>query len=161
MAEGGDTIAIAPDTLKELISEAIGNYINNEGNINTNIANSVILVPVLIGSRWKRAITFLASGTRTTSGSGDYVDVSDVFSLSICVNVTAVSGTSPSLTVKIIALDEISGSERVIGEIDDITDVGSYFVDISPVNYRKVKVYYDISGTLPSFTFSVTAQGST
>jgi len=130
--------------------------------IKINLANTEILQPVQKGSTWKRAITLLASGARTASGTGSTIPVDDIIGMDICIAVTAVSGTTPALTVYIEGEDEITGNWKTLwSNSTAYSAVTVDWAEIEPLRFRNIRVRWVISGTSPSFTFSVTAQAYT
>ena len=98
----------------------------------------------------------LASGARTASGEGASTDLSNTKELIVTLDVTAASGTTPTLDVKIQhSPDGVKWS-----------DLGTAFaqktgvareVKVFTQYHRYVKAVYTIAGTSPSFTFSVEA----
>ncbi len=98
----------------------------------------------------------LASGSRTASGEGSSTDLENTRELIVTLDVSAASGTSPTLDVKIQhSPDGVKWS-----------DLGTAFaqktgvareVKVFTQYHRYVKVVYTIAGTSPSFTFSVEA----
>ena len=125
--------------------------------IKINIANTDIVQAVQVVSKWKRAITLLASGARDASGEGSTIPVDDVDSMDICIEVTAVSGTTPALTVYIQGEDEITGNWKTLwSNSTAYSAVTVDWAEIDPLRFRNIRVKWDISGG--TFTFSVTAQ---
>lgn len=106
--------------------------------------------------------TLLASAARTTSGQSPEVFArGPVTGLVIEVNVSALSGTSPSLTLDLE--DTFDGSTwNKVADVDSaaITATG---VTVKRVDLRgtpcteRLRVNYTIAGTSPSVTFSVKA----
>lgn len=100
--------------------------------------------------------TFLASAARTTSGdSSTVVDLGAYSAGNVFIDVTAVSGGSPSMTVTFQSCpdttvanchDHTSGSA--------ITATGKQLLKVNNFG-RYVLIKYAITGTTPSFTFSV------
>jgi hypothetical protein len=105
-----------------------------------------------------RAITLLPSAARTTSGNGDGSSAAAEFREgNVLLDITAVSGTSPSLTATIetsadgsnwFAHTAFSAKTAAGKDVLKLANLGSY-----------VRVSYTISGTSPSFTFSVVLDG--
>jgi hypothetical protein len=101
--------------------------------------------------------TVVPSAARTTSGNSSAIPV-HAGTLGIGLAVTAVSGTSPSMTVNIEW--SYDGTNFAVGETTD----GFAAITANKVTNRAVTVrapYYrlawTITGTTPSFTFSATA----
>ena len=105
-----------------------------------------------------RAITLLPSAARTTSGSGDGSSAAAAFrEANVLLDITAVSGTSPSLTVTLetsadgtnwFAHTAFAAKTAAAKDALKLANLGSY-----------VRASYTISGTSPSFTFSVVLDG--
>lgn len=108
------------------------------------------------GNRYTRgedAANTVASGARTANGNSGTLDASGFSQLAAYLNVTAVSGTTPSMTV-------------TVEESHDGTTwrtVGSFAAKTAVSNERKsfsiAESYYrytwTITGTTPSFTFTI------
>lgn len=106
----------------------------------------------------------VASGTRTTDGDSGAIYIKDGYSrLATMLNVSAVSGTSPSLTVYVEIRDPVSGSWYVIGQFTPQTGISGELICIGAGGDTKfvagdtIRVRWTITGTTPSFTFSVGA----
>lgn len=104
-------------------------------------------------------IEVLKSGTRTADGEGSTVTVLNRFNQAegnrnakFYLNVSAASGTSPFMTVFIVAT--INGTDFTIGSFTDAISTGQKTIDVDNCP-DEVKVGFDISGTNPSFTFDV------
>lgn len=99
----------------------------------------------------------LASAARTTNGNGSPVDSiagndnigEDV---RVFVDVTAVSGTTPSMTVTLQAV--VEGVAYDLASSSAITATGQYTFTATVVP-RSVQEKHVITGTTPSFTYSV------
>ena len=73
----------------------------------------------------------------------------------IFINVTAVSGTSPTCTVTLNSIDFESGGSYPLATSSSITAAGFYYIQV-PVVYRDTfSVTYTLGGTTPSFTMSI------
>jgi len=105
-----------------------------------------------------RAITLLPSAARTTSGASDGSSAAAEFrEANVLLDITAVSGTTPSLTVTVETSADgstwfthtaFSAKTATGKDIQKLGNLGSY-----------LRVSYAISGTTPSFTFSVVVDG--
>jgi len=113
--------------------------------------------------------TFLASAAYTTSNNTiTPIDVGGYDVGIIIINVTAVSGTSPSLTVNFNACDSAPGSSTfpansacgVHTASTAITATGVFFIKVDHLS-RYVTVQTVITGTSPSFTMTVRGQFKT
>lgn len=122
-----------------------------------------------------RGQVLLASSARTANGSlGVNTDSFDVNGLTLFVDVTAVSGTTPSLTLTVQgSVPPTFSKQYTVGTSTDlttgsITGVTTKKLVINPQIPNSATVAQDlvppylylswaITGTTPSFTFSVTA----
>jgi len=130
------------------------------------------------GTYWERwrnntEVTVLASATRTASGNSADQTNYNARGIILFINVTAVSGTSPTLEVRLQVKDPISGSYINYAASVQITTTGDYLTVCYPAATREYdatkidawdlplprtwRVNYAIGGTNPSFTFSVGA----
>lgn len=105
-----------------------------------------------------RAIALLPSAARTTSGASDGSSAAAEFrEANVLLDITAVSGTTPSLTVTVetsadgsswFSHTAFSAKTATGKDIQKLGNLGTY-----------LRVSYAISGTTPSFTFSVVVDG--
>jgi hypothetical protein len=102
-------------------------------------------------------VEFVPSLARTTSGTGPAVDGLAVQStLRIQLDVTAASGTGPTLDV--VIEDTIDGTNwNTIAVMSQKTAPSREVVDVTSPFTGTVRARWTISGTTPSFTFSVLA----
>lgn len=122
-------------------------------------------------------ITLLGSLARTATGVSDSIDLTQLDPniregappmLRVQSDVTAVSGTTPSLTMLIQdSVDNVNWN--TIGTFTAQTAVNRQVIQIAisgvaqaagfawPFNYRKIRCSWTISGTNPSITSSVKA----
>ena len=104
------------------------------------------------------ATTLVASAARTTTGSSSAITVgSGAANLTLEVETTAASGTSPSMTLTV----QWSVDGTNFGNIDGATDsfaaitATGNVVKSLPVRAPYMQFTWTISGTSPSFTFSI------
>jgi hypothetical protein len=104
-----------------------------------------------------------ASAARAVSGNGAVVDTAAGLKTRsgkcrFTVDVTAASGTTPTLDISIRAeLTDLPGKPlRTIGSLPQITAVGQYSV-VLECTTEKMRMDWVIAGTTPSFTFSIEA----
>jgi hypothetical protein len=91
---------------------------------------------------------------RTTNGNTGNIQAAGGESLRAQLNVTAVSGTSPTLTVLIE--DTLDGiNYNTIGTFAQKTAAGREVINITTPFSETLRVSWTIAGTNPSFTFSV------
>lgn len=114
-------------------------------------------------------VQIAASSARTVSGdSGDQTNF-NARGLKLFINVSAVSGTTPSMTITIQGKDVTSGVYYNILSGVAITAAGTQLLEVYPgltasanavandILPRTFKVAWAITGTTPSFTFSIGA----
>ena len=113
--------------------------------------------------------TFLASAAYTTSNNAiTPIDIGGYDVGIIIINVTAVSGTTPSLTVNFNACDNAPGSQTFPANANcgvhtastAITTTGVFFIKVDHLS-KFVTVQTVITGTTPSFTMTVRGQFKT
>lgn len=109
-----------------------------------------------IGAIAGEGVTLVGSGVRTATGNGGAVVMGEHSTLRLTLDVTAASGTTPSLTVNVqhsadgstwtthssFAAKTAAGTERKV------------FAGLD----RYARASWTISGTSPSFTFSVAGE---
>jgi len=100
--------------------------------------------------------TYLASATYTTNGdtSANPLDTSYGSVVVFFLDVTAVSGTSPTLDLYIDIRDPASGKWVNQDKFTTVTSTGTYALAL-PIRSTKYRVSWVLGGTSPSFTFSV------
>jgi hypothetical protein len=103
--------------------------------------------------------TDLASSARTASGNSGTIADDFGQAISSLVNVTAVSGTSPTLDVE----EQVSRDNGTTWDpeydVERFTATGTARVPLSQIDGRR-RWLYTIGGTSPSFTFSITTMRS-
>jgi hypothetical protein len=99
--------------------------------------------------------TLAASAARTASGdSGASKGWGAARTIRAQVDVTAASGTSPTLDV--VVEDTLDGTNwNTIGTFAQKTAVGREVINITGAFSDTVRVRWTVGGTTPSFTFSV------
>jgi len=126
--------------------------------LRVKISTSDIIVPTETQSRYKPSGMTLYSGTVTSSGNSADIDVSTLTALEIELKVTAVSGTSPTLSVYIEGKFEATGDYKPLVYQENITATGIWYFTINPLIFRYIRVRWVVGGTSPSFTFTVAGQ---
>ncbi len=103
----------------------------------------------------------IESLARTTNGNGGDVRMPGGESVRAQLNVTAASGTAPTLNV--LVEDTIDGGTNynTIGTFAQKTAAGREVINITTPFSENLRVSWAIAGTNPSFTFSVDWQIST
>ena len=115
-----------------------------------------------------RLIQPLTSAARTTSGNSQPIAIEDAKEFAVFLEVTAVSGTTPTLDVKLQVYDEINEQWHDLATLalgDAVGATPANFAQVTATGrqarYRDkpmgalLRVDYTIGGTSPSFTFSV------
>lgn len=113
--------------------------------------------------------TLIPSAPVSASGNSTVFDNHNYAGANIGINVTAVSGTTPSMTAFVEGLDEASGVWYPVLQSAPITSTGFTLLSIyhgiavvanqsaSAVLPATFRVRWAITGTTPSFTFTVGA----
>lgn len=101
-------------------------------------------------------LTLKASGALTTTTTGSEVDLGTrhLQPLTFHLNITAVSGTTPTMSVKLQHCDTSGGTFVDLGTFAGATTATMEdFLTLKPKRYMKYVA--TIAGTTPSYTFSV------
>ena len=106
------------------------------------------------GSRqWaEQEFELAASAARAADGNGGAIDIAAMLVGVVELEVTAASGTTPTLDVKIVGADGTKTCE--LGKFAQQTAAGSGRIAV-PLPYPEARAEWTIGGTTPSFTFSV------
>lgn len=101
-------------------------------------------------------VELASSAARTATGDGSSVEVGDRGVVRLLLDVTAASGTSPTLDVTVET--SFDGTTwRQAGTFTQQTAVGTERKSFSGLD-RFVRVTWTIGGTTPSFTFEVSGE---
>lgn len=104
-------------------------------------------------------VVFTASAARTSSGSSPAVELGDAGTVRLLLDVTASSGSSPTLNVQLeTSYDGTANSWRPIGSFPQFTSTGSSRESFGGAD-RFVRASWTIGGSNPSFTFSLSGEG--
>ncbi|MGF7429579.1 hypothetical protein PQV03_02115 [Thermoanaerobacterium thermosaccharolyticum] len=119
-------------------------------------ANGVVQVQTVQSAQ---EVTMLASGAKTSSGdtSATPVDVKKFKEAVFFLDVTAASGTTPTLDVKIKTKDPVSGKWFDLVTFTQTTGITSEMKAVSGLIGSQIAVFFTIAGNTPSFTFSLGA----
>ena len=100
-------------------------------------------------------VSLLASAARTTTGAGTAVDGFAAARLLVLqLNVTAASGTLPSLSVAV--QDSVDGTNyNTIATFATASGVTREVIRLTTAFTDRLRVVWVIEGTTPSFTFNV------
>ncbi len=100
-------------------------------------------------------IVLASAAARIATGNGSGVDLGALAAVDIVLEVTTVSGTAtPTLTV-IVQTSSDNATWTELGTFADVLAAGRERLVIANA-LRYVRVCWEVSGTTPSFTFSVT-----
>ena len=106
--------------------------------------------------------TFLAtSSARTTTGQGGAVSTGVDRAQVAKLDITAVSGTSPTLTVTVEESPNGSTGWTTHSSFTAATAVSNQIIDLKKRSQPFLRASWTIGGTTPSFTFSVQIANST
>jgi len=136
----------------------IDNPTDTNGYVQTVIEYSYIQSPVDIQNHWQENITISDSSAKTSSGNSGDIDISHILHAAVCVDVTAASGTSPTLDLYLEGKDTLSGKYNTIWNPAQITGVTTVWKELTDLPYRYIRLRWVIGGTNPSFTFSCAAE---
>jgi hypothetical protein len=128
-------------------------------NLKISNANYEAMAPTDIQAVYKSKAT-LFSGTVTASGNTADIDVSNFTVLEIEVKVTSVAGGTPSMDIYIEGKFEDTGDYKVLAGQEGITSTGAWFLTITKLAFRYIRVRWTVRGVSPSFTFIVTVHMS-
>lgn len=100
-------------------------------------------------------VSFVESAARTASGdSGAVAGFGDKVSLRAQLNITAASGTAP--TIDVVLEDTIDGTNwNVVGTFAQKTAAGREVINITLPFSDRLRARWTVAGTTPSFTFTV------
>lgn len=100
--------------------------------------------------------TVVASAARTATGNSGALDADGQY-LNLLVNVTAASGTSPTLNCSVEWSNDGSTFAAVDGTADTFAQITATTAKVKQfaVKAAYYRVVWTIAGTSPSFTFSV------
>lgn len=109
----------------------------------------------------RSTVAVIGAAARTTSGNGSQIAVPPGSTyIAVRASVTAVSGTTPSLglSVEWAHGDTLYAPADPADSFTAITATGRV-VKLFPVKGDVFRIVYAITGTTPSFTFSISAYG--
>lgn len=101
--------------------------------------------------------TFVSSAARTASGNSGPLALANVATLDLEVNVSAVSGTSPSLALSVTWSDDGTNFGAPDGGGDTFAAITAAGTVVKQLQAKGLyaQIAWAITGTTPSFTFSV------
>ena len=103
----------------------------------------------------KKAATILASAARTTTGQSTAFDIGADDNLSVLIDATTVSGTSPTMTVN-VEWSHDGATWFVADPVDAFTAITAAGKKVKNFTVKGLyaRLNYTIGGTTPSFTFA-------
>lgn len=104
-------------------------------------------------------VTLVGAGARTASGQSEAIEVADRGTPRLTLEVTAKSGTKPSLFV-LIETSNDKTTWRQLGAFTALNDATGTERQSFPGADRFVRARWIVSGTNPSFTFSVSGDAA-
>ena len=129
------------------------------GNFKTALVETTFKQPVDIQDHWVESVTITPSSAKTTNGNSGDIDVGRFIAGEICVDVTAVSGTGPTLDLYLEGKDQLSGKYKEIWHPDTITGVTTVWYSLVNFGFKYIRLRWVLGGTSPSFTFSCGMEG--
>lgn len=101
--------------------------------------------------------TFAASAARTASGdSGPQTGFEVSQAIRAQLDVSAASGTTPTLDVVLEDTLDAGATWNVVGTFAQKTGPGREVIDVTSPFTDRLRARWTVGGTSPSFTFSVT-----
>ncbi len=99
-------------------------------------------------------VTLASSAERSATGDGDEYELGDRGTLRLALDVTAASGTTPTLHVQVQTRALSSDTWRTVGAFPIVSATGTTYREFTGCN-RYVRTQHTLAGTSPVFTFSV------
>jgi hypothetical protein len=128
------------------------------------LADTEIMLPVDLQDRWQESLLLIPPAIRGISGVGSPVDVGSFSMMEVIVDVTSVSGVSPVLNVFVEGFAQQINKWIPLPGLSsflNITSPTTVANIISPLAWKYIRVRWEITGTSPSFEFSVSAEAKT
>jgi hypothetical protein len=128
--------------------------------VKTHTIFGIGAIPVV--ARWKTDLPLYYGYYVSSSGTSVDYDVSLYSSIRLMVNVSTLSGTSPTLSVYIEGKYENTNYYETLLYKENINAVGNYVLgQIDNLVFRYIRVRWVLSGTNPVCTFGVVGQAMT
>lgn len=99
-------------------------------------------------------LPLVASAARTATGTGDTAEMGEKSCMRLKLDVTAASGTTPTLDVIVETSPDGADNWQTVATFAQKTAVSSE-LNVFPGTDRFVRAKWTIAGTTPSFTFSL------
>lgn len=110
---------------------------------------------VILTSPTTNNLTEVASAARTASGNSGTITSAIGCGLSAFVNITAASGTTPTLDLSLEESFDNGTTYVPVWHFERVTAISSVYMPPMPTGARR-RWAWTIAGTTPSFTFSIT-----
>lgn len=110
--------------------------------------------------KWVRgdSLTPVASAARTANGDSGWLNSEEFVALILKLDVTAASGTTPTLDVHIDTAEDSSGTNnRLVASFAQKTGVSAERKSFAGLD-KYYRVRWVVGGTTPNFTFSVAGE---
>jgi len=146
------------NAILKAIRDKLPTSLTAAGNLRVALKETDIKQPIDVQDHWVESVILLASGARTASGNTADIDVGRFLYGEICIDITAVSGTNPTLDVYIEGKDQYTGKYKILFSHTGLNSVQTIWDTITLLAFRYLRVRWIISGTSPSFTFSVSGE---
>lgn len=119
------------------------------GTVTATVANATanLIIPTTVADVASAALT-------TTTTTGTLTPTAGV-SYQVNIPVTVVSGTNPTLDVRIEESDDTGTNWYTVFEFPRITATGSYRSPMLPVRGNRIRYVQTVGGTTPSFTRAI------
>lgn len=105
-------------------------------------------------------VTIAPSAARTTTGNSGWIDSQGFDDLVLELDVTAASGTTPTLNVTVDTAETAAGgSSRSVAAFAQKTGISNERKSFPGID-NFYRVTWTIAGTTPSFTFSIVGEAS-
>ena len=132
--------------------------------VGSTTAGGSVITPVWCEPSTVDVVLNQASAAQTANGNTANLSVSQYHELAVGVNITAVTGTSPSMTLNVDTLgaDGIwytiytSSAQTAAGAV--VTSIGAGLATNQSFG-QTIRLRWTITGTTPSFTFSASILG--
>jgi cell wall-associated NlpC family hydrolase len=148
------------NTILKAVRDRLPTTLTASGNLKVAEVETTIQKPVDIQNHWQENVAIAPSAARTASGNTNDIDVARFLKAEICIDVTAVSGTTPTLDVYVEGKDQLSGKYKTLFSQTGINAVGTFWTP-NPIDiaFKYIRARWVIGGTSPSFTFSIGLEG--
>jgi len=170
----------AYQSVENIMNQAAGVPVTVTGSLANDglvpIGNVASLPELFNGATWDKQRNNLESalvalGTRTSSFYSPTLTNHNAKGIMFFINVTAISGTTPGLTLTFNHINSVNGASIVFGGMPNITATGLYNFTIYPNSMitaaegylgnlimplsRQLSLSCNITGTTPSITFAI------